>query len=141
MYKTTNIFKLHADILSDYKQFVGSFINISDEQIKKIVEEEIRTGRFWPDPLIQFNPSFEILGPANEFSGDGKLLHPDTAHIFKDYHLFKHQVEAIDLGNQYRDFIVTSGTGSGKSLTYLGTIFNYLLKSKQGKGMMGRSCS
>jgi superfamily II DNA/RNA helicase len=135
MHNTTNIFNLHSEILSDYKQFVSSFINISDEQIKQVVEEEIHTGRFWPDPLVQFNPSFEILGSVNEFCGDGKLLHPDTAHIFKDYHLFKHQVEAISLGNQYRDFVVTSGTGSGKSLTYLGTIFNHLLNSKQDKGI------
>src|SRR3972149_6481646 len=33
------------------------------------------------------------------------------------------------------DFVVTSGTGSGKSLTYLGTIFDYLLKYKTGNGI------
>jgi superfamily II DNA/RNA helicase len=135
MLNTTNIFNLHADILSDYKQFVSSFINISDDQIKQVVEEEIHTGRFWPDPLIQFNPSFEILGTVNEFCGAGKLFHPDIAHIFKGYNLFKHQVDAISLGNQSRDFVVTSGTGSGKSLTYLGTIFDFLLKSKTDKGI------
>ena len=67
MNTTTNIFDLHADILSDYKQFVSSFINISDEQIKTVVEKELYEGKFWPEPLIQFNPSFEILGPVADF--------------------------------------------------------------------------
>ncbi len=135
MSRATNIFNLHRDIVADYKQFVSSFININDEQIRKVVEEDIHTGRFWPEPLVQFNPSFEILGPASEFCGPGKLLHSDIAHIFKGYNLFRHQVEAINLGIQSRDFVVTSGTGSGKSLTYLGTIFDYLLKNKTGNGI------
>src|SRR3990172_6798653 len=135
MSRATNIFSLHRDIVADYKQFVSSFININDEQIRKVVEEDIHTGRFWPEPLVQFNPSFEIRGPANEFCGTGKLLHTDIAHIFKGYNLFRHQVEAINLGIQSRDFVVTSGTGSGKSLTYLGTIFDYLLKNKTGNGI------
>ena len=69
MSRATNIFNLHRDIVADYKQFVSSFININDEQIRKVVEEDIHTGRFWPEPLVQFNPSFEILGPASEFCG------------------------------------------------------------------------
>lgn len=135
MAATTNIFNLHADILGDYKQFVSSFINISDEQIKTVVEKEMDDGKFWPEPLIQFNPSFEILGPATDFSGSDKLLHPDIANIFRGYNLFKHQVAAVSLGIQARDFVVTSGTGSGKSLAYLGTIFDYLLKNQGDKGI------
>lgn len=135
MTTTTNIFNLHADILSDYKQFVSSFINISDEQIRKVVAKELLAGKFWPEPLIQFNPSFQILGPVAEFCGNDKLLHQDIANIFKGYYLFKHQVEAISLGSKGRDFVVTSGTGSGKSLTYIGAIFDYLLKNHSDKGI------
>jgi ATP-dependent helicase YprA (DUF1998 family) len=55
------------------------------------------------------------------------LLHSDIADIFKGFSLYRHQVEAIRLGTAGKDFIVTSGTGSGKSLTYIGSIFHYLL--------------
>ena len=34
-----------------------------------------------------------------------------------------------------RDFVVTSGTGSGKSLTYLATIFNEVLRNGEAKGI------
>ena len=33
------------------------------------------------------------------------------------------------------DFVVTSGTGSGKSLTYIGTIFNHLLANPDTAGV------
>jgi ATP-dependent helicase YprA (DUF1998 family) len=46
--------------------------------------------------------------------------------IFRGYSLYQHQLEAIRLGAAGKDFIVTSGTGSGKSLTYIGTIFHRL---------------
>ena len=38
--------------------------------------------------------------------------------------MYKHQTEAIQIGIENKGFVVTSGTGSGKSLTYLATIFN-----------------
>jgi len=43
--------------------------------------------------------------------------------------LYKHQVDAIKLGTEGKDFIVTSGTGSGKTLTFIGTILNHLFNS------------
>jgi hypothetical protein len=53
------IFNIHQKIMDDYKHFVSSFINIKNERIKEVVETEINQGKFWPEPLIQFNPSFE----------------------------------------------------------------------------------
>jgi len=52
------------------------------------------------------------------------LLHNELKNVFHGYSLYRHQKEAIELGASGKDFIVTSGTGSGKSLTYIGTIFN-----------------
>jgi ATP-dependent helicase YprA (DUF1998 family) len=39
-------------------------------------------------------------------------------------------VDAIRSGTGGRDFIVTSGTGSGKTLTFIGTILNHLFETK-----------
>ena len=134
MREPLDIFNIHQKIMDDYKHFVSSFINIKDEKIKEVIEAEINKGKFWPEPLIQFNPSFE-QGESAQSLCDKGILHPDTAKIFKDYALFKHQVEAIKKGCKGLDFVVTSGTGSGKSLTFLGTIFDYLLKNKTGAGI------
>jgi ATP-dependent helicase YprA (DUF1998 family) len=88
----------------------------------------------WPEPLLQFNPSFEMYGSLEKLAQAGDI-HSDIRDIFKGYSLYKHQVEAIRLGTSGKDFIVTSGTGSGKSLTYIGSIFHYLLSNPHAKGV------
>ena len=60
---------------------------------------------------------------------------PTSADIFTGYALYRHQVKAIRLGTDGKDFIVTSGTGSGKSLTYIGTIFHQLLSNPKTAGV------
>jgi ATP-dependent helicase YprA (DUF1998 family) len=55
--------------------------------------------------------------------------------IFKGYSLYVHQLEAIRLGVGGKDFVVTSGTGSGKSLTYIATIFHRLLTEPKSQGV------
>ncbi|MCP4693709.1 MAG: DEAD/DEAH box helicase, partial [Desulfobacterales bacterium] len=134
MPKSIDIFDIHAEIMDDYKHFVRSFIHINDEKIKSFVETELDKGKFWPEPLIQFNPSFEHGESVRSLCEEG-ALHPDMETIFKGYDLYRHQVEAIKKGVKGEDFVVTSGTGSGKSLTYLGTIFDHLLKNNTGKGI------
>ncbi|MBT7825343.1 MAG: DEAD/DEAH box helicase [Bacteroidetes bacterium] len=123
-----NIFKIQNSIISDYHSYVESFINIKNEKIRKVVQNEIDNGALWPDPLIHFNPSYQI-GDRISTLVDNGLLHNDIEKVFTGYNLFKHQVDAIKLGAADKDFIVTSGTGSGKSLTYMGTIFNDMLIS------------
>jgi superfamily II DNA/RNA helicase len=72
---------------------------------------------------------------TSELCRNDGLLHPDIQNTFGDYQLFRHQIEALQLGVAGKDFVVTSGTGSGKSLTYLGTIFNHLFKEKKENGI------
>ena len=57
----------------------------------KVVETEINKGKFWPEPLIQFNLSFE-QGESAQSLCDKGILHPDLSKIFKNYDLFKHRV-------------------------------------------------
>lgn len=129
-----DIFKVHEGIINDYRSYIESFVNIKKDFIKNKVEQEISSGKLWPQPLIQFNPSYKSGRSIDEMVGKG-ILHKDLNQIFKGYNLYEHQVEAITLGSNDRNFVVTSGTGSGKSLTYLGTIFNHLLNSKKAKGI------
>ena len=120
-----NIFSLHKEILEAYESYIKSFIHIEDKEIESQVNQALDAGKLWPEPLIQFNPSYE-KGKAVQELIDSKLLNSNLKHTFKGYRLYRHQVEAIELGVADKDFIVTSGTGSGKSLTFIGTIFNHL---------------
>jgi superfamily II DNA/RNA helicase len=124
-----NVFETHRQIVDDYAQYIRSFINIADPEIARKVEASLSEGRLWPQPLLQFNPAYEQAGAVEEIIGSG-LLHDDVRHIFGGYSLYRHQCEAIELGVAGNDFVVTSGTGSGKSLTYIATIFNHLLTNR-----------
>ena len=130
-----DIFKLHDQIVSDYQSYIQSFININDPEIREIVEKELKKGKLWPEPLIQFNPAFATYGEVTQLVDQG-ILNEQLANVFRDeksgspYKLYKHQVDAIQLGIDGRDFIVTSGTGSGKTLTFIGTILNHLFQTK-----------
>ena len=123
----TDIFKLHSLIVDDYKSYIQGFININDPEIRSVVEKELNKGKLWPEPLIQFNPAFETYGDVTELISTG-LLDKQLSDVFRDdksgtpHKLYKHQVDAIRLGAEGKDFIVTSGTGSGKTLTFIGTI-------------------
>lgn len=125
-----DVFEVHAAVMNNYRSFIESFINIDDEAIRAKVKSELSSGKLWPNPLIQFNPSFEEYSDIDGLVDSG-ILHPQMSDIFRDYILYRHQVDAITLGSEGKDFIVTSGTGSGKSLTFIGTIFNYLLRQPE----------
>ncbi|MGH9849547.1 MAG: DEAD/DEAH box helicase [Blastocatellia bacterium] len=129
-----NVFQTHSRIISDYATYIRSFLKIDDPSILKVVEGELNKGKLWPEPLLQFNPSFEMFGSLDKLTDTG-ILHPDIRDIFKGYSLYRHQVEAIEWGTKDKDFIVTSGTGSGKSLTYIGSIFHHLLSNPNADGV------
>ena len=129
-----NVFQTHAEIVNDYATYIRSFLKINDPEIRNTVEKSLSQGKLWPEPLLQFNPSFEMFGSLDDLAKAGEM-HPDIRDIFKGYSLYRHQVEAIRLGTSGKDFIVTSGTGSGKSLTYIGTIFHHLLSNPGCKGV------
>ncbi|GAK58024.1 helicase-like protein [Candidatus Vecturithrix granuli] len=117
-----NAFRVHEDIVANYKNYLKSFTTIKDQRIKQKVEAAFEQGDFLPEPLIQFNPAFAKGKSLNDLR-----VHPELPHIFGAYRLYQHQSEAIELGIAGKGFVVTSGTGSGKSLTYLATIFNAIL--------------
>lgn len=129
-----DIFDLHRQVMDDYKDFVRGFINIKDEQIRQKVDQELKSGRLWPEPLIQFNPAYRRGSTTEDLIEEG-LLHEEIRKVFAGFRLFDHQVKALRRGCRGEDFIVTSGTGSGKSLTYQGTIFNHVFQHPGEQGV------
>ena len=129
-----DILSIHKNVINDYESYIRSFIDIADRDVRESVEKAINSGSLWPEPLIQFNPAFLRDRPLADLIAEG-VLHPALEHVFKGYSLFAHQSEAIRLGSKNESFIVTSGTGSGKSLTYLGTVLDQLFKAGPRKGV------
>ena len=128
-----DIFDLCAHVVRQYGAYVRSFLAIADPRIREFVQEQIlRRGSLWPDPLIQLNPAYEKAQTVEELADAGHL-HPACADIFRDdqgrsIHLYRHQQEAIERALRRQHFVITSGTGSGKTLTYFVPIFDAVLR-------------
>jgi ATP-dependent helicase YprA (DUF1998 family) len=131
-----NVFKLRDNVIEDYHQYVRSFLNIQDERIHEFVEKELERGALWSDPLVQLNPSYEMGKPVSEFVAEN-TLHPLCEKIFQKngnpFKLYRHQERAIRIAAEKKHYVLTTGTGSGKSLTYLIPIIDHILKNDPSK--------
>ncbi|MFQ5740510.1 MAG: DEAD/DEAH box helicase [Acidobacteriota bacterium] len=139
-----NVFELRDRLIEDYSSYIESFIQIRDERIRDYVGEQLREGLLWPDPIIQLNPSFEPGKTINEMVDEG-VLHPECGRIFraakekeptgKRLRLHRHQEEAIRAARSDHNYVLTTGTGSGKSLAYIVPIVDQVLRAGSGKGI------
>ena len=138
--KSMDVFSLRESVIDQYRQFATSFTEIHAADIRAQVEAIYRDDRYWPEPLIQVNPHYRAAGTVAELANGG-LLHPGCAAIFRTgpvadpnsapLRLHQHQQEAISLAAQGESFVVTTGTGSGKSLCFFIPLVSTILAEKQ----------
>lgn len=140
------VFELKNHMIEDYSTYLRSFIKVQDARIKDEVEQYLIEGNLWPEALIQLNPAFEPGGYIEELVQQG-LLHPECLNIFKvqkkEYppgklmRLHHHQLDAIKAARKDKNYVLTTGTGSGKSLAYVIPIVDYVLRQGSGQGIKG----
>jgi hypothetical protein len=53
-----NVFDLRDRLVADYASYTRSFIKIADPRISGEVDSALEAGAFWPEPLLQLNPTF-----------------------------------------------------------------------------------
>ncbi|MEI8122097.1 MAG: DEAD/DEAH box helicase [bacterium] len=129
-----SIFDLHETVLADYRDFVRSFFTVADDRAREFVERTlVKEARLWPDFLLQVSPSYARTATVDDLAKRGVLC-AETAQIFRTpdghpFHLYQHQVEALEHAARDESYVVTSGTGSGKSLAYFLPIVDSLLRN------------
>lgn len=139
-----HVFDLRDKLIEDYSRFVRSFIKISDERIAEYVNHELQEGVLWPEPLVQLNPAFEPGETIDELVSKG-IIHPECGRIFRikdapgehgrPLQLHRHQADAIKIAAQGHDYVLTTGTGSGKSLAYIIPAVHHVLQNGPGRGV------
>ena len=140
-----DIFDLRQRLVDDYQSYTRSFIKIRDPRIIEHVNHALGAGAFWPEPLLQLNPTFLPGGTIDDLTGQG-TLHQECARIFRidksdrdhtgrQLVLHTHQREAILKAREGRSYVLTSGTGSGKSMTYIVPIVDHILRNGKGRGI------
>jgi ATP-dependent helicase YprA (DUF1998 family) len=134
-----NVFKFLDSIIEDYEYFSRSFVTIQADDIKKKIDGEYRDGKYWPAPLIQINPKYKTKKTVRQLVTE-RLLQSECKDIFKinkadgkceDLLLYKHQIDAVALAHKKKSYVVTTGTGSGKSLAFFIPVVDAVLKEKK----------
>jgi len=139
------MFELRNRLIADFREYVQSFINISDDRIRDFFESELDRGALWPEPLLQLNPLFRHGKLVDELIVAGQL-DPRCGPIFRfeksdsniggrPMSLYEHQLRALESAQAGRSYVLTTGTGSGKSLSFMLPIVDSVLKSGSGKGI------
>ncbi|MGD9525257.1 MAG: DEAD/DEAH box helicase [Dehalococcoidia bacterium] len=131
-------FGVLGDVLRDYESFVRGFFNIKDPEVLGHVEAEVDNGLLWPEPWLALNPAFQSGGTIGDLVASGRL-HPSCREVFqqqgRELSLHQHQVDAIDIAARRESYVLTTGTGSGKSLSYIVPIVDRVLREGSGKGV------
>ncbi len=139
-----DVFRLHDRLIADYASYVKSFIYVRDRRINEHVEKSLGEGLLWPEPLIQLNPSFEPGEWIDDLVKEG-TLHSKCSEVFrikptqtgssKPLRLHRHQADAVRAAKTKNSYVLTTGTGSGKSLSYIIPIVDRVLREGSGKGI------
>src|SRR5277367_634380 len=135
-----DVFALDDHLLAQYTGFARSFTRIRSAELQGEVNRLYAGRRFWPEPLLQLNPHYEGGGSIQSLVGANGLVE-DCARIFldrraapdaadKSLKLHRHQAQALGLALDGKSFVVTTGTGSGKSLCFFIPIIDAVIRAR-----------
>lgn len=134
-----NVFGFRDQLISEYSSFSRSFSRIAASDIHDEVKRQYDDGRYWPEPLVQINPNYQRKGTVQQLVIDG-VLHAACTNLFQigkaeghpqPLHLYAHQLQALAKGQGKQSYVVTTGTGSGKSLSFFIPVIDRILKAKE----------
>ena len=142
---TMDVFDSHSRLVEDYASTRAASSRSQTRASRRRSTARSDDGALWPEPLLQLNPTFLPGGTIDDLVADG-TLHPECTRIFridksdsdhsgKQLLLHTHQTEAIRKAKEGKSYVLTSGTGSGKSLTYIVPIVDHVLRRGSGQGI------
>ncbi len=68
-----DVFDLRNRLVSDYRDYTRSFIKIGDSRIRQFVDSHLAGEGFWPQPLLQLNPTFRPGGTIDDLVAEGSF--------------------------------------------------------------------
>ncbi len=127
-------FEFDHRLIDSYARFSRSFSTIRSDDLKSEIDRQYDDRRFWPDALVSLNPRY-LQGPTVEdlvLSGD---LDEATGNTFRlgdaPLRLYRHQAQAVAKARAGQSFVVTTGTGSGKSLCFFIPVVDAIVRARK----------
>ena len=128
-----NIINATRVIGEKYKRYLKSIFDIKDPEYKEIFNKKMaKSETFVKGPYLDVVDSFEKGRSIKELINDG-ILHSDFSKLPRLYNipnLYSHQEESILKVKAGNNVIVSTGTGSGKTESFLMPILNKIMSEK-----------
>lgn len=127
-------FEFDHRLIDSYARFSRSFSTIRSDDLKTEIKSQYDARRFWPDALLSLNPQY-LKGPTVDAlvaSGD---LDEATGRIFRfgatPVQFHRHQAQSIAKARAGQSYVVTTGTGSGKSLCFFVPVVDAIVRARK----------
>lgn len=119
-----------------YVNYLTTTFKVQDEELREQLEVEIeKNNKFAKGPILEATPPFVIGKNLEQLIEEGVLCKGfkqlDSEVLPLNRPLYYHQEQAIRKVVQGRNIVVATGTGSGKTETFLIPIFDYLIRQKE----------
>src|SRR5438128_1861983 len=127
--------KLTTDLTEDYSSYLRSRFFFRDERLREQFARLLEGDRrLWSGPFIELTPPFKEGATPRKLVERGilstALMKIPAQAMYPDRLLYLHQDRAIEKVQAGRNVIVATGTGSGKTETYLLPILSNLLSER-----------
>lgn len=130
---TPNIPQAVRELIAEYRRFLRTSYRFLDEHLRRQFEQHLdRTDVIVRGPYVTLAREFERGRTLPEIAREGGLV-PDLLKAkwpFGEERLYRHQELALEAGRAARSFVVTTGTGSGKTEAFLLPILDGILRRK-----------
>ncbi|WP_280506187.1 DEAD/DEAH box helicase, partial [Nocardia farcinica] len=123
-----------AAVESSYKRYLKTLVAPRDPGLAEAFDREVdATALLTKGPLLELTPPYEPGATLRELIGEG-VLHPAFTEfgpaVALDRPLYRHQETAIRKVAAGRNLVVSTGTGSGKTESFLLPILDALIAEK-----------
>lgn len=128
-------------IESSYIRYLSTTFRLRDEDLQGQFEAELsELGKLIKGPILEATPPFVTGASVDDLVGEGLLSSHfrelETEMLPLDRPLYLHQEQAIRKSiAAHRNVVVASGTGSGKTETFLIPIINHLFAEEDTQGL------
>lgn len=132
-----NPIKSSEHIVKSYLRYIGTTFYINNKQYREKFEQLLSNIEYFAKgPYLDFTDSFEYGKDINSLIEEG-ILSKEFFKLYKNNksllyrRLYKHQELAIRNIKRERNLVVSTGTGSGKTESFLLPILEYLMRQKE----------
>jgi Lhr-like helicase len=127
-------FDFDHHLVNSYARFSRSFSTIRSADLKFELDRQYDAGRFWPDALLSLNPKYLEGETVDDLVAKGDLDNA-TGKIFRNgpssLRFYKHQAQSIAKAKAGKSYVVTTGTGSGKSLCFFVPVIDAIVRAQK----------